>query len=344
MSRQGVINSRRLKINVSVAFKQIIVPSVNIKIKPDPFKNLENQRLFECLLLKTASPADGVKIRTEAGIQVEMVQKIECPKCGFKQDGGTECMKCGVIFSRIRQSDVAPPHEPPIHSPSRPGKSLWARFGRFYRVFRWASLIMVLTVAGLILRDSPPPDVKSTPFAVQQAGSKVREFQSTIQQGRKGTLKMGESELNGWLNASLDIHDPIDSAPSYSQKQEPESQSINMEFEEYGIDEDTVEKAKSSIRDIRVELLNDTLLLYAVFDTHGVDLSLEFEGRVLVKDGCLRLAPLRGRLGSLPLPSGILQSAMDKLFESPENREKFRLPPYIRDMKIDGGQLVVSSR
>ena len=273
-----------------------------------------------------------------------MVQKIECPKCGFKQDGGAECMKCGVIFSRIRRSDVAPPHEPPIHSPSSPGKSLWARFGRFYRVFRWASLVMVLTVAGLILRDSPPPDVESAPYAVEQAGSKVREFQSTIRQGRESTLKMDESELNGWLDASLDIHDPIDSAASYSLKQEPDTQSINVEFEEYGFDEDAVEKAKSSIRDIRVELLDDTLLLYAVFDMHGVDLSLEFEGKVLVEDGYLGVAPLRGRLGSLPLPSGILQRAMDKLFASPENREKFRLPPYIRDMKIENGRLIVSSR
>ena len=61
-------------------------------------------------------------------------------------------------------------------------------------------------------------------------------------------------------------------------------------------------------------------------------------------DEPIRLEPVRGRIGSLPLPAGTLQKAVDKMFESPENREKFRLPSNIRDIKIDRGRLVVTSR
>jgi hypothetical protein len=284
------------------------------------------------------------KVRTKAGIQVDMIQEIECPKCGFKQGGGAECMRCGVIFSRIRQSDIAPPHEPPIHSPSHPGKSLWARFGRFYRVFRWASLIMVLTVAILILKDSPPPDVDSYPYAAQQAENKVREFQSTIRQNLQGDLSMDEAELNGWLDANLSFANPAGPSVSDSSDLEPYSPYTHSELQEYGLDEEAVEKAKSSIRDIQVDVLDDSLCLYAIFDMHGMDLSLELEARLGIESGSLRLIPVRGKLGSLPLPSGTLDRAMKKLYASPENREKFRLPPYISDMKIENGRLVVSSR
>jgi hypothetical protein len=34
----------------------------------------------------------------------------------------------------------------------------------------------------------------------------------------------------------------------------------------------------------------------------------------------------------------------NRLFDSPENREKFRLPPHIQDMRIEHGQLIVTSR
>ncbi|MEJ2244593.1 MAG: hypothetical protein P8Y80_00685 [Acidobacteriota bacterium] len=284
------------------------------------------------------------KVRTKAGVQVDMVEKIECPKCGFEQDEGAECMRCGVIFSRIRRSDIAPPHELPIPSPSRPGKSLWARFGRFYRVFRWVSLIMVLTVAGLILKDSQPPDIDSHPYAVQQAEEKVREFQSTIRQNLQGDLSMDEAELNGWLDTNLVFADPAGSSVSDSSDLEPNDPFPHSELQEYEWNEEAVEKAKSSIRDIRVDLLDDTLRLYAIFDMHGMDLSLELEARLGIENGSLRLIPVRGKLGSLPLPSGTLARAMKKLYASPENREKFRLPPYIRDMKIESGQLIVSSR
>jgi hypothetical protein len=86
------------------------------------------------------------------------------------------------------------------------------------------------------------------------------------------------------------------------------------------------------------------LRIYAVFDFHGVDLSLELEGPLVVRDGYIKLEPTGGKLGSLPLMAGTLQSVTDRLFDSPENKEKFRLPPQIQDIRVEHGQLVVLSR
>jgi hypothetical protein len=56
----------------------------------------------------------------------------------------------------------------------------------------------------------------------------------------------------------------------------------------------------------------------------------------------MQFQPVGGQLGSLPLPQSVLQSAVDKLVSSPENKEELRLPNGVRDIRIEDGQLVVS--
>lgn len=272
-----------------------------------------------------------------------MADTISCPKCGFEQDEGTECGRCGIIFSRIRQLADMPGSERSTDCGRDSTHSATGRFRRYYRIFRWVSLLAIIAVSGLILSDSTPPGIETTPEAIQRAEVKFREFHSDIGRGRGGKLELDQSELNGWLETNLAMQDPSDSGSSPFQGGESRIGTIDTVLEQYEIDEESFEKAKSSMRDLQVELLAETLRLYALFETYGIELSLEIEGRLHVQDGYLRLDPIRGRLGSLPLPSGTLQSAVDKIFEAPENREKFRLPPDIREIRIDRGRLVVSS-
>lgn len=273
-----------------------------------------------------------------------MAATIQCPKCGFEQDEGAECLRCGVIFSRMHQRSDAPISEEALKTDTDSSRPAAGRFRRYYRVFRWASLLVIVLAVTLILCDPRPPEVETTPQATKQAEVKFREFQSNIQHGQKGELELNQPELNGWLKASLAMKDPADSDSSRLREEEPTDDSIDTVLQQYEIDEEEIRKAKSSIRDLRIELLEDTLRLYALFETYGIDLSLEIEARLGIRNGYLRLEPVRGRLGSLPLPSVTLQKAVDGLFESPENREKFRLPPNIRDVSIDGGRLVVSTQ
>ncbi len=84
--------------------------------------------------------------------------------------------------------------------------------------------------------------------------------------------------------------------------------------------------------------------VHTLFELYGKSLSLELEGKVTTRDGYLRFEPSSGKLGSLPLPGATLRRAVDRLFESPENREKFRLPPEIEDIRVEERKLIVSAR
>lgn len=61
-------------------------------------------------------------------------------------------------------------------------------------------------------------------------------------------------------------------------------------------------------------------------------------------DGRVRLRPTRGMLDSLPIPQITLDRAVSRLFDSPENRDSFQLPPEIKDIQVVNGELIVSYR
>ena len=217
-------------------------------------------------------------------------------------------------------------------------------FRKFYRVFRWASLAGLIIVLFLMLRPSPPPRIAPTLEAAKRAEAKIEEFQSSAGQGTEQRLEMDESELNGWLGDNLALKRPEGSIPA--RPKTPESL-IDLAKTATGgqpAGGEALEQAQSSVRDVRIELLEDSLRIYTLFDFHGMDLSLELEGQLAIHEGYLKLEPTAGKLGSLPLMAGTIKSVTDRLFEAPGNKEKFKLPPNIQDIRIEQGRLVIISR
>jgi hypothetical protein len=89
---------------------------------------------------------------------------------------------------------------------------------------------------------------------------------------------------------------------------------------------------------------DDHLQAYVVFNLHGVDLSLDLEGQLRAENGYFRFEPTGGKLGSLPIPQSTLETAVKRLLDSPENKEKLRLPDNVRDIRVENGELVVTYR
>jgi hypothetical protein len=216
---------------------------------------------------------------------------------------------------------------------------------RCYRIFRWVTLAVLVSILVLILRPSLPPQITIAPDAAQRAAAKVLGFQASAQQGRSETLELDESELNGWLAANLAIQRPGDATAASSAMMNGGVMSLAQKALAPAANGGPASaQEQSSVRDVKIELREDSLRAYVAFAVYGMNLSLELEGRLLVEDGHLRLEPTRGKLGSLPLFDGILGSAVHRLIDSPENRENFRLPPYINDMRVAQRHLVVTSR
>src|SRR5947207_13757786 len=103
-----------------------------------------------------------------------------------------------------------------------------------------------------------------------------------------------------------------------------------------------VEQMRSNVRDVKVQLIGDRIKAYVVFDVHGKDMTLQLEGRLGAQNGYLHFEPLGGQIGSLPIPQSTLESAVQRLMNLPENREKLRLPSEISDLRIENGDGLAS--
>jgi hypothetical protein len=250
-----------------------------------------------------------------------------CPKCGGNQNNGKQCKYCGATLDSLHKADKLT---------KKANEKTPGLFGRLFRGCCWASLAVLIVALIMILRTPSSPQIDITPDAEQKVAAKIQEFQSSMHLGQPSALRMNESELNGWLNANLTTN-----RQHGSEAAQPQDADSSIDLEKKATE---FEQAQSTVRNIQAQLTDDAVKLYGRFDFHGKNMLLEVDGRVFVQDGYLRLKPTGGKIGSLPLPSSALQSFLDRIFTSPQNKEKFKLPPGIDDIRIDSGVLSVISR
>jgi len=261
---------------------------------------------------------------------------LTCPKCGFEQEEGTRCERCGFALARYGSPTPGPgsaprspdgaaaprgPATPPKVRP-RPGP-----FRRFYRVFRWVALAACLMALFLLLRPSAPPPVRMDPQAAEHIQEKMEELERAVAKGQAHDMQLSEAEVNVWMQSSL----APEPGPAPGGSGAPASPG-----------EPTMEQVRSSVRDVRINLVGDEVHAYVLFNLYGKDISLQLEGHLFVADGRLRLQPTSGKLGSMPIPKVTLDRAVSRLFDSPENQDKFLVPPYIKDIRVVNGEMVVS--
>jgi hypothetical protein len=206
-----------------------------------------------------------------------------------------------------------------------------------FRIVRWTVYACVLVVLILLLHKTPPPAVSATPEAAARVEQKFQDVQQSVSQGQPATLRMDETELNSYLASHLNLADrkapdgAANAAPVATPTETPNAEQPSA---------DDVEQMRSNVKDVKVQLVGDRVRAYVVFDVHGKDMTLQLEGKLGADNGFLRFEPVSGQIGALPIPQATLEAAVRKMMESPENREKLKLPSDISDLKIENGEVV----
>lgn len=194
-----------------------------------------------------------------------------------------------------------------------------------FRIFRWTTYAFALIAILMIFHASPPPPVVTSTQAAASADQKIQAVEQAVNSGQPATLRMDESELNSYLASHLDI------SPNGSPNPSPG-----------GASPADVEQVRSAVKDVKVQLIDDRVRAYVVFGFHGKDMTLQLEGKLGAEDGYLRFEPVSGQIGSMPIPQSSLETAVRHMMESPENREKLRLPAEMSGLKIENGEIVAS--
>lgn len=202
-----------------------------------------------------------------------------------------------------------------------------------FRIVRWTTYGFALITLILVLHKTPPPPVETSPQAAARAEQKFEDAETAVANGHPATLRMDETELNSYLSSHLDLSSTPAAKPQGRQQSAPDGSAPTQQ---------DVEQMRSNVRDVKIQLIEDRVKAYVVFDVHGKDMTLQLEGRLGAQDGYLNFQPVSGQIGSLPIPQSTLESAVRRLMESPENREKLKLPTQIADLRIENGEVVAS--
>ena len=211
-----------------------------------------------------------------------------------------------------------------------------------FRIVRWTTYVAAAITLLMVFHAAPPPVVATSPQAAARVEQKVEAVEQAVASGQPATLRLDQTELNSYLASHLDIS-PAAAATSQPTTAAPADPGSGLPTPS-GTSAEQVEQVRSSVRDVKVELIDDRVRAYVVFDFHGKDMTLQLEGRLAAANGYLRFEPVSGQIGALPIPQSTLQTAVEKMMESPENREKLKLPAEISGLKIENGELLATYR
>jgi hypothetical protein len=216
-----------------------------------------------------------------------------------------------------------------------------------YNVFTWLTIVGLVWTLILVLHKSPAPSIPTDPTAVARVEQKFAAAEQQKSAGGTAQVALDSTELNSYLSQNLQLEgSPQAGAPSPAGTSSATGAVAAAPPGNSGGLPDangaTIEEVQSSVKDVKVDMDGDLVKAYVTFDFHGKDLSLELDGHLGTENGYVKFEPVAGKLGSLPLPQSALQSAVDKMMLSPENREKLKLPNDISNVQIQNGQAVVS--
>jgi hypothetical protein len=222
---------------------------------------------------------------------------LVCHNCGFHQNDGTICQKCGMPFFGHPTTAADGPKiasRPQKPDPNR-AELLPPRLSN--RELRQPCTIIIAIL--LILHKSHPPQVTADPQAAQQAESKIEASESAaaVRPARAAAPRFFRGQFTaapGSRAGSATAHDD----PRC--RSNPQAQPTPAP----AAPDPTIEEVQSSVKDVKVTMHDDRVEAYVVFNFHGEDLSLDLEGKLGVNDGVLQFQPTQGTLGSLPDAAG----------------------------------------
>src|SRR5258707_2968176 len=162
-----------------------------------------------------------------------------------------------------------------------------------FRIFRWTTYAAAIVTLLMVFHAAPPPVIATSPQAAARVEQKVEAVEQAVASGQSATLRLDQDELNSYLASHLDI------SPAATTKSAPNTApsgdaSSNLPTPS-GTPAEQVEQVRSSVRNVKVELVEDRVRAYVVFNFHGKDMTLQLEGRLTAANGYLRFEPVRDR-------------------------------------------------
>jgi len=183
---------------------------------------------------------------------------------------------------------------------------------KIYRVISWGLLALTLWSLLLMLRKPSLPPVEASAQAAKSFDSKLSQLEEAHHQGVPQDIQITETELNSKLQESLESG----AAPT----------------------------GAVSVKAATVRLEGDRLTGTFTVNVSGKDLYLTMSGNLSARNDSLEFKPTEMLIGTLPVPLSLVESTLRKKLDSPEMRERMKLPDSIKGLRIENGELILQAQ
>jgi len=198
----------------------------------------------------------------------------------------------------------------------------------FWKIFRWIVLVVAIFVIFQILGRPPRPTLSMTPQeAKQQAQSFDQKLNELARRERK-EAHFTSDEVSAAYSQQL-----TGSAEPATGQQKPPELTPNSQVAE-----------NTPVRQVDIDFHGNELTGQFAANVYGKDVYITISGRLASKDGYATFNPTGFKVGNLSIPVSLVNDALQKKLAEPENREKLKLPDFIRSIRIENGELVVEEK
>jgi hypothetical protein len=194
---------------------------------------------------------------------------------------------------------------------------------KIYKIARWAVLAALVLVIVFALkkpdRPAPPLPPQAVKEQAQQFESKLQQIETAQQQGTTpdpDAMTFTANEVNAFIQDATE----------------------RAKAEAAGVSGGT---AQDEVKNTQVAFTGDEVITQAVTERYGRDVYVTVRGRLTVENGYLRFQPTGFKVGDLSVPVSLVDPTLQKKLNEPETREKLKLPEFIREIRVENGQLVI---
>ena len=185
-----------------------------------------------------------------------------------------------------------------------------------WKVGRWLVLAGLVVVIFLMLQTPTPVAAPRTPAQQAEEG---KQFQAKLQQ-------LAEAQQAGESTETRLTGDELNAALAQASAEVPKQAGTDL----------------PPIQTTQVFFHDDVVVGQFTTQLYGKDVTVTVSGRLGTKDGYVTFAPTEFRIGDMPVPVSMVDSALQKKLA--ENRDKLKLPDFVADVRVVNGELVVVNK
>jgi hypothetical protein len=203
------------------------------------------------------------------------------------------------------------------------------QFKKLYRVVRWLMLASMVITILLVLKSPAPVAEALEPGLVKQNAEsfqqKLTELANAQSLGETGTqVHFTAPEVNAAIvQATFPQPTPVSPSPAAQPTPSPMAEQV-------------------PIKSTQVSFEDDVVKGQFLTEVYGKDVYITVAGRLGNRDGYVTFEPTQFKVGDLSVPVSMVNPVLQRKLADPENRDKMKLPEFVKDLRVENGELVIT--